>query len=264
MPLPFAEEFAGRGVVLTGACGVIGRWIAEAFADAGARLALSDHRADALADLVARLPGDGHLTHATELTDADSVAALVAAVGDAWGAPDLVINNAAVYPSGFLLDIDVAEWDRILDVNLRAPFLVAQGFAKAMIAAGRGGSIVNVSSGAARKMRRSVVPYCVSKTALDRLTKGLALELAEYGIRVNAVEPGFAAGSVASPLSDEHIAAVEAGIPLGRPSAPDDATSAIAYLASSAAAYVTGATLSVDGGNSIGSGVVYQAKKKAL
>jgi 3-oxoacyl-[acyl-carrier protein] reductase len=262
--LDWGDEFAGRKLVLTGACGVFGRWIAEAFAEVGARLCLVDRRADALATLAAELhvAEHGGLTHATDLRDAASIDDLVATVARGWGAPDIVVNNAGIYPSGFLLDIDATEWDRIFDVNLRAPFLVARGMAKLMIAQGVEGCIVNISSGAARKMRRTVVPYCTSKTALDRLTKGFAIELAEFGIRVNAVEPGFAPGSTTSPLTDAHVEATLAQIPLGRGSAPDDAPSAIMFLCSSKAAYVTGATLSVDGGNSIGSLAVYQEKRR--
>ena len=111
-------------------------------------------------------------------------------------------------------------------------------------------------------MRRSVVPYCTSKTALDRLTKGFAIELAAYGIRVNAVEPGFAPGSTASPLTAAHVEATTAGIPMGRATAPEDASNAIMFLCSDKASYMTGATLSVDGGNSIGSLMVYQDKKE--
>jgi 3-oxoacyl-[acyl-carrier protein] reductase len=133
-----------------------------------------------------------------------------------------------------------------------------------MIAAGQGGSIVNISSGASRKMRSTVVPYCVSKTALDRLTKGFALELAEYGIRVNALEPGFAPGSEVSPLTSAHVAATVGGIPLGRAASAEDVCNGLFYLCSSAAGFVTGTTLSIDGGNSVGSSAVYQAKKKAL
>jgi 3-oxoacyl-[acyl-carrier protein] reductase len=133
-----------------------------------------------------------------------------------------------------------------------------------MIAAGRTGSILNVSSGAARKMRATVVPYCVSKTALDRLTKGLALELATHGIRVNALEPGFAPGSVASPLPDAHVQATLAQIPLARASTARDVVDAALFLASDLAGFVTGTSLAVDGGNSIGSLVVHQDKKTAL
>jgi len=260
----WSDEFRGCKVVLTGACGVLGRWIADAFAKVGARLCLSDHDERALHQLADEheITGSGGLAHPTELTDAASIEALVATVGAAWGAPDIVINNAGVYPSGFLIDIDTAEWDRILGINLRAPFLISRGFAKLMIASHQPGTIVNVSSGAARKMRRTVVPYCVSKTALDRLTKGFALELAEFGIRVNAVEPGFAPGSTASPLTPVHVEATLGQIPLGRGTTQADVANAILYLCSARAAYVTGATLSVDGGNSIGSLAVYQDKTR--
>jgi 3-oxoacyl-[acyl-carrier protein] reductase len=262
--LEWGDEFAGRKVVLTGACGVIGRWIAGAFAEAGARLCLSDQRGDALVALAEELSvvSDGGIVHTTNLSDSSSIDDLVAKVEKTWGAPDIVINNAGVYPSGFLIDIDANEWDRIFDTNLRAPFLVSRGFAKLMIAGHVKGNIINISSGAARRMRRTAVPYCTSKTALDRLTKGFAIELAEFGIRVNAVEPGFAPGSTASPLTAAHVESTTAGIPMQRASLADDAPNAIMFLCSGKAAYVTGATLSVDGGNSIGSLMVYQDKKK--
>ena len=144
------------------------------------------------------------------------------------------------------------EWDCILGVNLRAPFLLTQAMARLMIAQGRAGSVVMISSGAARQMRNGSVPYCTSKTAVERLAKGFALELAPYGIRVNVVEPGFAPGSTVSPLDSAYVERMKARIPLGRTSGPDDAPEAIMYLCSDAAAFVTGAVLSVDGGNSIG------------
>lgn len=258
-------DLSGRGVVITGAVGIYGTWIADAFARAGAKLCLTDRDLGGLENRLAEAGGaDGSFVHAADVADAGALAGLVADVGERWGAADILINNAGVYPSGFLLDIEPSEWDRIMDINVRAPFVLTQLVAKQMIAAGRTGSIVNISSGAARKLRRSVVPYCLSKTALDRLTKGYALELAEYGIRVNAVEPGFAAGSRASPLTDEHVRQTTAGIPLGRASRPDDAASAVLYLCSDAASYVTGTSITVDGGNSIGSLAVHQAKKHAL
>ena len=230
-------RFAGKRVVVTGACGVFGSWIAAAFAREGATLCLSDRRADALAAAAAEL-GPATLTHATELTDEASILDLARLVRERWGAPDVVVNNAGVYPRGLLLEIAAAEWDRIIDINLRAPFLVSREFAKLMIASGVKGSIVNVSSGAARRMRNGSAPYCVSKTALDRLTKGLALELAEHAIRVNAVEPGFAPGSVVSPLSDSYVAKMAAGIPLRRTSGPDDAPEAILWICSDQAGFV--------------------------
>lgn len=242
--------FKGKRVVVTGACGVFGAWIAAAFAREGARLCLVDQRAGDLAKAAKKL--GGALTHATELTDAASILELVELIKRRWGAADIVINNAGVYPRGLLLDIDVAEWDRIMGVNLRAPFIITREFAKLMIAKKIKGSIINISSGAARQMRNGSVPYCVSKTAIERLTKGLALELAEHGIRVNAVEPGFAPGSKVSPLQADYVARMKARIPLQRTSGPGDTPEAILYLCSAKASFITGAVLSVDGGNSIG------------
>jgi 3-oxoacyl-[acyl-carrier protein] reductase len=244
-------RFAGKKVLVTGACGVFGGWIAEAFAREGATLCLSDNRADALKQAAAKL-GGATLTHATELSDEASILELARLLRERWRAPDVVVNNAGVYPRGLLLDIPAAEWDRIMDVNVRAAFLVARECAKLMIGAKAGGAIVNISSGASRRMRNGLAPYCISKTALERLSKGLALELAEHGIRVNAVEPGFAPGSVVSPLSGPYIRKMTAGIPLQRTSGPADAPAAVLWLCSDEAAFVTGATLSVDGGNSIG------------
>ncbi len=247
-------EFQDKGVVITGAAGIFGRWIAQKFAREGTRLCLSDNRRDALDATAASLGLDASQTilHATELTDEASIVELASRVRDTWGAPDIVVNNAGLYPKHGLLDLSAADWDRIFDVNLRAPFLVTREMAKLMIAAGRKGSIVNISSGASRQMRNGSVPYCVSKTALERLTKGFALELAGHGIRVNAVEPGFAPGSSVSELSEDYVARMKARIPLGRTSGPGDAPEAVAYLCSEKASFITGAVLSVDGGNSIG------------
>jgi 3-oxoacyl-[acyl-carrier protein] reductase len=260
----FEHEFKGKKVIVTGASGIIGGWIADAFAREGAVVCLTDRNAEKLDAKRTALAGSGHLAIAADLTDAASIAAFADKVGETWGAPDILVNNAGIYPSGFLLDISIDDWDELMGVNLRAPFLLSQLFAKQMIAAGKAGSMVNISSGAARKMRTTVVPYCTSKTALDRLTKGFALELAEYGIRVNAVEPGFIAGSDVSTLAQDHIDTVTSSIPLGRTSSAPDVAAAVLYVTSTSGSYMTGATLTVDGGNSIGSQVVFQAKKKAL
>lgn len=259
------NDMSGKRVVVTGACGVIGQWIAEALHASGAHLCLTDARTTELDALAARLNlSEQSFVHICDLTDAQSIQGLVDAVGTTWGAPDVVVNNAGIYPSGFLLDIDVAEWDQIFDINLRAPFAITRGMALLMINEQVRGNIVNISSGAARKMRRTVVPYCVSKTALDRMTKGFSLELAEYGIRVNALEPGFAAGSAVSKLTHDHVNTVTNTIPLGRASSAKDVAEALFYLASDRAGYVTGATLTVDGGNSAGVMTVFQDKRSAL
>jgi 3-oxoacyl-[acyl-carrier protein] reductase len=247
-------EFENKTIVITGAAGIFGRWTAAHFARQGARLCLSDVRMDGLERAVAELGLDRSkvLLHPTELTSDASMLELVDLVKREWKAPDILVNNAGIYTRFSLLEMEFSDWDRVFGVNLRAPFVLSREFAKLMIAEGKAGSIVNISSGAARKMNQNSVPYCTSKTAIERLSKGFALELAEYGIRVNVVEPGFAPGSEVSELSDEYVTNMLKNIPLGRASGPEDAPGAIAYLCSDKAAFITGAVISVDGGNSIG------------
>ncbi|HYF55800.1 MAG TPA: SDR family oxidoreductase [Salinarimonas sp.] len=259
------SDLKGRRAVVTGACGVIGRWLVETLHDAGCDICVTDTSIAQLEALVSEMGlSRGSFAHAADLTDEASIIDLVAEVGARWGAADILVNNAGIYPSAFLLDISTAEFDRIFAINLRAPFILTKGLAIQMVERDVRGSVINISSGASRKMRRTVVPYCTSKTALDRLTKGFAIELAEFGIRVNALEPGFATGSTVSDLTEEHIRATVSNIPLGRPSSRQDVGNALLYLASDASAYVTGSTLTVDGGNSIGSLAVHQAKKRPL
>ncbi len=263
--MDFFSDLKGRRAVVTGACGVIGRWLVETLRDAGCDLCLTDTDGRRLSELLGETNlSQASFAHAADLTDEASVNALAATVRERWGAADILVNNAGIYPSGFLLDITTEEFDRIFDINLRAPFILTKALAIQMIEKGVKGSVINISSGASRKMRRTVVPYCTSKTALDRLTKGFAIELAEFGIRVNSLEPGFAAGSTVSDLTDEHIRNTISNIPLGRPSSRQDVGNALLYLASDASAYVTGSTLTVDGGNSIGSLAVHQSKKNPL
>ncbi len=247
-------EFKDKVVVVTGAAGVFGRWITEAFWREGARVVLSDARREAAEAVIAEngIAPERAIVHQTELQDEASILDLVATVTARWGAPDVVVNNAGIYPAGGLLQIDTAEWDRIFGINVRAPYIVTRAFAKAMIAADKKGVVIMISSGAARMLRKGTVPYCTSKTTLERIAKGFAIELAEQGIRVNVVEPGFAPGSVVSPLSPEYVERMLSRIPLGRGSGPHDAAGAVLYLASERAGFITGATLSVDGGNSLG------------
>lgn len=263
--MDYFSDLAGKRVVVTGACGVIGRWITQTFSEAGAHLCLTDMRVEQLDQLAAEfdLGRDGFVC-AANLADEQSIEALAENIGKRWGAADVLVNNAGIYPSGFLLDISTQEFDTIFAVNLRAPFILTKAIAKQMIAKGVKGSVINISSGASRKMRRSVVPYCMSKTALDRLSKGFAIELAEFGIRTNALEPGFMSGSAVSPLTESHVAKTIAGIPLGRPSSRMDVGVGLLYLASNASSFVTGSTLTIDGGNSIGSMEVLQDKKSPL
>ena len=248
-------EFKGKKVLVTGAAGFIGAWIAAAFAREGAVLCLSDMRREKLDEVVARLGLDPATTllHGTDLTESGSIRELALLVAAEWGAPDIVVNNAGVYPrTGPLIDLAEAEFDRIMSVNVRAPFLVVQAMARLMVERGVQGAMVNIGSGAARQMPFGSVTYCMSKTALERLSKGQALELAPNRIRVNVVEPGFAPGSDFSQLPPDYVERMTARIPLGRNSGPEDTPQMVLFMCSRATSYVTCAVVSVDGGNSIG------------
>jgi len=246
-------EFAGRKVVITGAAGVYGTELTQAFAGAGADLCLSDFRAEELATLARGLALPPHrlLLHDTDLMSADSIQELISTVASAWQAPDVVINNAGIYPFGGLLETDTATWDRIMATNLRAPFLVTRGFAREMIAHAVRGCFINVSSGAADILRTNGVPYCVSKRALEWLSKGFALDLARDGIRVNCVRPGFAVGSALTRFPQGYAEAMSRANPLGKPGRPGSLAAAVMFLASNAAGFVTGESISADGGSSI-------------
>jgi len=245
----YGREFAGRRVLITGAAGLIGRWTAEAFHAQGAELLLSDRRLEPLAELAASL---GAHTAVADLSTGDGVAALIAALDERWPTADILVNNAGLYPRTPLATTDRATVERILDVNVIAPYQLAQHVIATMTATGVRGCVVNIGSGAARRTTRTGGVYAASKAALEMLTRALALEAGEAGIRVVAVGPGFAPGSEVSALPDDHVAKMRASIPLGRTSGPGDAPAAILWLCSGAASFVTGTTLDVDGGRTAG------------
>ncbi len=247
--LDWRSEYEGVRVVLTGAAGVFGGWIAEAFAAAGADLLLSDARPGPLAELAGRL-GARHVP--ADLADPEGLRALGEAMTDGWQTPDVLVNNAGVYPRTPIAQTGPQELRRVFDINVTAPFELSRRAISAMIAAGVPGSIVNISSGAALRPGPGGSAYAASKAALETLTRSMALEVARHGIRINTVQPGFAPGSEVSELSEDHVRSMKARIPLGRTSGPHDAPAAVLWLASNEASFVTGTTLAVDGGRTAG------------
>jgi len=245
-----SEEFAGKTVVITGAVGIYGSQLAADFAAAGARLFLTDRDANGLAALVARLGGTEVEAATAELTEPGSIAALCRQILD-HGVPDVVVNNAGIYPFGGLFDTPLEMWERIMQVNLRAPFLVTQALAQAMVSTGRKGVFIFIGSGAGQVLRTNGLAYCTSKRGLEWLMKGIALELAPHGIRANLVAPGLALGSADTEFPPGYAEAVARRVPLGRGIAPGELGAAVMFLASERAAYITGASLSVDGGGAI-------------
>lgn len=238
-----------RHVVVTGAAGGIGAQVARRFDAAGAMLTLVDVRSGALAGIAAELGGVKTLT--ADLRDPDALDQLVS---DVWGvAPvDVWVNAAGIYPATPFLELDATTWDSVQDLNVRAPLLITVALARTAIAAGRKPVVINISSGAALRARPGAAPYSTSKSALEMATRASALELGAYGIRVNAVSPGFVeVHSGVNPVTDEYAAAVSAN-PLGRIGRPDDIAKAVCWLAGDEADWITGEVLRVDGGASTG------------
>jgi 3-oxoacyl-[acyl-carrier protein] reductase len=246
-------SFTGKIVVITGAGGIYGRQFSKAFAREGARLVLTDRKAAGLTALSRELalPAERLHLHAADLTDEAAIAAFITGTADAVGCPDIVICNAGIYPFGGLLDTSGALWDDIMAINLKAPFLLTQGFARLMIERGVKGSFVCIGSGAAHVLRTNGLAYCVSKRGLDWLVKGMALELAHCGIRVNALEPGLAVGSEHARFPPGYVESMAERIPLRRMGGEGEVADALLFLCSDQAAYITGAALPVDGGSAI-------------
>jgi 3-oxoacyl-[acyl-carrier protein] reductase len=242
-------RFRDQKVVITGAAGVYGRQLAAGFAAEGASLLLTDRDLAALTAASTALPAERAILHAADLASDDAIDRLVAAANEG-GAPHVLINNAGLYPFIPLLEVTPAEYDLMLDVNLRAPFRLMQGIGRAMAAAGRG-SIVNVTSAAAEVIRGNGVPYGASKCALEFFTRAFAIELGPHGVRVNSARPGFAQGSAQVTMPAGYAEAIAARAPLRRAIEPGEFVRAVLFLCSADAACITGSVLDAGGGGHI-------------
>lgn len=250
MPVDLSEH----GAFVTGAASGIGRACAAAFAAAGARVALADVRQVAVEQAANQLDAGASVrAYRMDVRDPSSVESTLSNAWEQLGPLDILVNAAGLYPSDPLLSMGEDAWDRVLDTNLKGPFLCVGAFAHRLVPERRPGAVVNLSSGSARRARRGAAHYCTSKAGLEMLTKSQALELAEHSIRVNAVAPGFVrVDSEVNPLSGEYVAAISRGVPLGRVGEPRDIASAVLFLCSDEAAWITGAVLCVDGGSGAG------------
>lgn len=243
---------SGRVALVTGAQQGIGWAIALAYAAAGADVAVNWLDDAAAAETVAegvRAQGRRAVLVQADVADVAAAGAMVAEAVAALGRLDVLVNNAGVFPRVPMLDMREADWDLVLGVNLKGTFFCAQAAARAMVAAGGGGSILSLGS---RSMGGTVrgVHYTASKGGIAAMTKAMALELAPHRIRVNCIAPGLT--DTAQPRygnSEAEIAAMGAAVPLGRMAQPEDIAGAAVFLASDAASCITGQTIHVNGGS---------------
>lgn len=248
------SNFTGRVILVTGSASGIGGGIADALAEAGAMVIVADINAGGAAEKAAVLVAAGHKADsiAIDIASEASVVAACAQVVEKHGAPWALVNNAAVQDRQLLLDIEAEEWDRVIRINSRGPLLMTREIARAMVAARRGGRIVNIASMSIQgQLLHGHTAYVTSKNSLQGLTRASALELAAHGITVNTLVPGGvittgAAMSKGPPMEGPGLRPPTLGM-----CEPRDIAAAALFLVSPAARFVTNQTLAVDAGWSL-------------
>lgn len=244
-------DLSGRHALVTGGGTGLGRAFALALAGAGARVTLAARRSEPLESTAAAIRAAGGRADcaALDVTDPARVGALFASLD----APvDVLVNNAGAAADSMLLDIEEAAWEQVMDVNLKGAWLVARAAARAMIDTGRGGSIINIASILGTAVQKGTQPYSAAKAALLHLTRGMALEWSRYGIRVNAIAPGYYHTDMAADFLDSDAGQrMVKRIPARRLGEPGELSGALLLLASDASSYMTGSVITVDGGLSL-------------
>jgi NAD(P)-dependent dehydrogenase (short-subunit alcohol dehydrogenase family) len=242
---------AGKVALVTGASSGLGLRFAEVLAENGAAVVLVARRADRLAAVKARIEAAGGSAIAVEadVRDRPAMQRAFDAAEKAFGTVTILVNNAGVVHSGRAIELKEEDWRRVLATNLDAVFYWAQEAARRMLAAGKGGAIVNIASVLGLNVDKGVVAYATAKAGVIQLTKALALELAFKGIRVNAIAPGWIVTDINREyLSGEQGAAMKRQIPMGRFGEECDLDGPLLLLVSDAGRYMTGATIVADGG----------------
>lgn len=246
----------GKKGFITGAAQGIGKCLAEAFANFGADVAIVDmnyEKASQTAEAIAKATGRKVVAYQCNVTVPESVDAMMEAYLKDFGTIDFAVNNAGIFTGDDAMSISAKDFKSVIEVDLNGVFFTAQAAAKAMKAQGTGGSIVSTASMSAHiiNVPQTIANYCAAKAGVIQLSKGLAVEWAKYGIRVNTVSPGYMKTELIATMSDM-LPVWEEKVPEGsRLGVPEDLIGAYVYFVSDASKYATGADLIVDGGYTI-------------
>jgi len=239
-------DLTGKNALVTGASGGIGADIARMLHSSGATVGLSGTRVAPLEALAAELGERAHVLPCN-LSDMAAVEALPKEAAAAMGSVDILVNNAGITRDNLFMRMSDDEWESVLNVNLTATFKLCKGVMRGMMKS-RWGRIVNISSIVGATGNPGQANYAASKAGMIGMSKSLAYEVASRGITVNAVAPGFITTAMTDKLNDDQKSAIMTQIPAGRMGEPSEIASAVLYLASPEAGYVTGTTLHVNGG----------------
>jgi 3-oxoacyl-[acyl-carrier protein] reductase len=240
-------DLTGKRALVTGASGGIGRAIAQALAAAGARVALSGTRVAALEDTAQAMTPGPHPILPCNLADTGAVDKLVPDAEAALGGLDILVNNAGMTRDNLFMRMKAEEWDEVLAVNLTAAFHLTRAALRGMMKQ-RFGRIISITSVVGVGGNPGQANYAASKAGLIGMTKSLAQEVASRGITANTVAPGFIASAMTDELNDKQREAILARVPAGRLGTAEEVAGCTVFLASDAAAYITGHTLNVNGG----------------
>ena len=239
-------DLSGKNVLITGASGGIGGDIARHLHGAGATVSLSGTRVEPLEALATELGERAHVLPCN-LSDMEAVDALPKQAAEAMGSVDILVNNAGITRDNLFMRMSDDEWNSVIDVNLTATFKLCKGVLRGMMKA-RWGRIINISSVVGATGNPGQGNYAASKAGMVGMSKSLAYEVASRGITVNAVAPGFIETAMTDKLTDDQKTGILTQIPSGRMGSSAEIASAVLYLASPEAGYVTGTTLHVNGG----------------
>lgn len=242
-------DLSGQNAIVTGASQGLGRYMAVALAASGARVALvarNEAKLQETANLIAEVGGQCEVM-AADVSQKEAIEAIVDKVAEDWGQLDILVNNAGITRDTLMPAMTDEQWDDVINVNLRGTFLFTRAAAQRMMRK-RYGRIINISSVSGLIGNAGQTNYSASKAGVIGMTRSLAKELAKRKVTVNAVAPGFIESDMTEKLGETILAEVKKNIPAKRMGTPDDVSACVLFLASPAAAYVTGQVLTVDGG----------------